>query len=165
MWSRRSSRKRRRAPSKPKLLVADQLLFVRLYRLFPSVLNAATIVQPETIIRWHRAGCRLYWYWKSRSHGGRPKNPMKIRCLIQEMSLANRLGSVPRIHGEPLRLEIEVLQLTIAKYMVRRGWVVTGLQDVPKEPRQPHLRIVPLISPSMAGASRLLDNRRQLDLP
>ena len=52
---------RRRVPSKPKLAVADRLLFVSLYRLFPSVLNAVAIVQPETIIRWHRAGFRLYW--------------------------------------------------------------------------------------------------------
>src|SRR5882724_9901217 len=57
---------RRRFPSKPKLAVADRLLFVWLYRLFPSVLNVAPIVQPETIIRWHRAGFRLYWRWKSR---------------------------------------------------------------------------------------------------
>jgi hypothetical protein len=64
---------RRRAPSKPRLTVADRLLFVWLYRLFPLVLNVATIVQPETIIRWHRTGFRLYWRWKLRSHGGRPK--------------------------------------------------------------------------------------------
>src|SRR5229473_8479599 len=64
---------RRRVPSKPKLAVADRLLFVWLYRLFPLVLNVATIVQPETIIRWHRTGFRLYWRWKLRSHGGRSK--------------------------------------------------------------------------------------------
>ena len=58
---------RQRVPSKPKLTVADRLLFVWLYRLFPSVLNAVTIIQPETIIRWHRTGFRLYWRWKSRS--------------------------------------------------------------------------------------------------
>jgi hypothetical protein len=62
---------RRRVPSKPKLAVADRLLLVWLYRLFPSVLNAVTIVQPETIIRWHRAGFRLFWRWQSRSRGGR----------------------------------------------------------------------------------------------
>src|SRR5258708_14286542 len=64
---------RRRVPAKPRLVVADRLLFVWLYRLFPSVLNAVTIVQPETVIRWHRTGFRLYWRWKSRSRGGRPK--------------------------------------------------------------------------------------------
>ena len=112
---------RRRIPSKPKLAVADRLLFVWLYRLFPSVLNAVTIVQPETIIRWHRAGFRRYWCWKSRSRGGRPEVPMEIRRLIREMSLANRLWGAPRIHGELLKLGIEVAQSTVAKYMAKSG--------------------------------------------
>src|SRR6266481_5612743 len=112
---------RRRVPSKPKLAVADRLLFVWLHRLFPSALEVITIVQPETIIRWHRAGFRRYWRWKSRSHGGRPKVPMEIRRLIREMSLANRLWGAPRIHGELLKLGIEIAQSTVAKYMARRG--------------------------------------------
>ena len=112
---------RRRGPSKPKLAAADRLLFIWLYRLFPSVLNAVTIVQPETIIRWHRTGFRLYWRWKSRSRGGRPKIPAEIRRLIREMSLANRLWGAPRIHGELLRSGIEVAQSTVAKYMARGG--------------------------------------------
>jgi len=90
---------RRRVPSKPKLSVADRLLFVWLYRLFPSVLSAVTIVQPETIIRWRRLGFRVYWRWKSRSRGGRPKVPLEIRRLIREMSLAIRLWGAPRIHA------------------------------------------------------------------
>ena len=112
---------RQRVPSKPKLTVADRLLFVWLYRLFPSVLNAVTIIQPETIIRWHRTGFRLYWRWKSRSRGGRPRIPGEIRRLIREMSLANRLWGAPRIHGELLKLGIEVAQSTVAKYMARSG--------------------------------------------
>ena len=112
---------RRRFPSKPKLAVVDRLLFVWLYRLFPSVLNAVTIVQPETIIRWHRAGFHLYWRWKSRCRGGRPKVPLEIRRLIREMSLANRLWGAPRIHGELLKLGIEVAQSTVAKYMAKSG--------------------------------------------
>jgi hypothetical protein len=112
---------RQRFPSKPKLSVADRLLFVWLYRLFPSVLAAIIIVQPETIVRWHRTGFRLYWRWKSRSHGGRPKVPLEIRYLIREMSLANRLWGAPRIHGELLKLGIEVAQSTIAKYMAKSG--------------------------------------------
>jgi hypothetical protein len=82
---------RRRVPSSPKLVVADRLLFVWLYRLFPSVLNAVAIIKPGTIVRWHRTGFRLYWRWKSRSRGGRPKVPVEIRRLIREVSLANRL--------------------------------------------------------------------------
>ena len=112
---------RQRVPSKPRLTMADRLLFIWLYRLFPSVLNAVTIVQPETIIRWHRTGFRLYWRWKARSQGGRPKVPVEIRRLIREMSLANRLWGAPRIHGELLKLGIEVAQSTVAKYMARSG--------------------------------------------
>src|SRR5712672_2282845 len=112
---------RQRVPSKPKLTVADRLLFVLLYRLFPSVLNAVTIIQPKTIIRWHRTGFRLYWRWKSRSRGGRPRIPGEIRRLIREMSLANRLWGAPRIHGELRKLGIEVAQSTVAKYMARSG--------------------------------------------
>ncbi len=112
---------RQRVPSRPKLTVADRLLFVWLYRLFPSVLNAVTIVQPETVIRWHRTGFRLYWRWRSRTRGGRPRIPEEIRRLIREMSLANRLWGAPRIHGELLKLGIEVAQSTVAKYMARSG--------------------------------------------
>ncbi|SEP45436.1 Integrase core domain-containing protein [Rhodospirillales bacterium URHD0017] len=101
--------------------MADRLLFVWLYRLFPSVLNAVTIVQPETVIRWHRTGFRLYWRWKSRARGGRPRITVEIRQLIREMSLANRLWGAPRIHGELLKLGIEVAQSTVAKYMARNG--------------------------------------------
>jgi len=110
-----------RVPSKPKLVVADRLLFVWLYRLFPAVLNAVTIIQPETVIRRHRTGFRLFWRWKSRARGGRPKVPIEIRRLIREMSLAHRLWGAPRIHGELLKLGIEVAQSTVAKYMARSG--------------------------------------------
>ena len=74
---------RRQAPSKPRPTSADRLLFVLLCRLFPSVKNAITIVQPDTVLRWHRSGFRLYWRWKSRSRGGRPKVAIEIRSLIR----------------------------------------------------------------------------------
>src|SRR3977135_4164619 len=111
----------RRLAPKPKLTVADRLLFVWLYRLFPSVLAAINIVQPETIIRWHRTGFRLYWRWQSRSRGGLPRIPLEIRRLIRDMSVANRLWGAPRIHGELLKLGIEVAQSTVAKYMAKSG--------------------------------------------
>src|SRR5258707_9803504 len=113
--------RRQRQPLRPKLTVADRLLFVWLYRFFPSALNAVTIIQPETVIRWHRTGFRLYWRWKSRCRGGRPRIPGEIRRLIREMSLANRLWGAPRIHGELLKLGIEVAQSTVAKYMAKSG--------------------------------------------
>lgn len=65
---------RRKAPPRPRLGVVDRLIFVWLYRLRPSVIDAISIVRPETVVRWHRAGFRLYWRWKSRSCGGRPPN-------------------------------------------------------------------------------------------
>jgi transposase InsO family protein len=110
---------RRRVPSKPKLTVADRLLFVWLYRLSPSVLNVVAIIKPDTVVRWHRTGFRLYWRWKSRARGGRPRIPAEIRGLIREMSLANRLWGAPRIHGELLKLGIEVAHSTVAKYVAK----------------------------------------------
>jgi transposase InsO family protein len=112
---------RRRVPSKPKLAIVDRLLLVWLYRLVPSVLSAVSVIEPQTVIRWHRMGFRLYWRWKSRSRGGRPRIPGEIRRLIRDMSLANRLWGAPRIHGELLKLGIEVAQSTVAKYMAKSG--------------------------------------------
>jgi hypothetical protein len=79
------------------------------------------IVRPETVIRWHRAGFRAYWRWKSRPRSGRPKTPLEIRQLIREISHANPLWGAPRIHGELLKLGIDVGQTTVAKYMARCG--------------------------------------------
>src|SRR6188472_663627 len=99
------------------------LIFILLYRLAPTVLEAVTIVQ-----RWHRAGFRSFWRWKSRRRPGRPKVPLEVRQLIREISLANPLWGAPRIHGELLKLGIDVGQTSVAKYMARRrrppsqGW-------------------------------------------
>ena len=106
----------------------DRLLLVGLYRLAPGILDALKIMRPETLLRWHRAGFRTYWRWKSRPLGGRPTTPEDIRRLIREMSVANPLWGAPRIHGELLKLGIDVGQTTVAKYMSRRrtppsqGW-------------------------------------------
>jgi hypothetical protein len=77
----------------------DRFLFVWLYHWFPSVLGAVAIVRPETIIRWHRAGFRAYWCWRSRNHVGRPKISADLRKLIGQMSRANPLWGAPHIHG------------------------------------------------------------------
>jgi hypothetical protein len=119
---------RRSAPERPALKAFDRLIFILLYRLAPTVLEAVTIVRPETIVRWHRAGFRTFWRWKSRRGPGRPKLALEIRQLIREMSLANPLWGAPRIHGELLKLGIDVGQTCVAKYMARRrrppsqGW-------------------------------------------
>ena len=98
---------RRTAPTKHAFSAIDRLIFVGLYRLFPKVRDALAIVKPDTIVRWHRAGFRSYWRWKSRPRGGRPTVPLEIRELIREMSIANPLWGAPRIHGELLKLGIK----------------------------------------------------------
>ena len=119
---------RRKSPKRLALSSIDRLLLVGLYRLAPGVLDALKIIRPETLLRWHRAGFRAHWRWNSRPLGGRPTTPAEIRRLIREMSVANPLWGAPRIHGELLKLGIDVGQTTVAKYMARRrrppsqGW-------------------------------------------
>src|ERR1700676_2340658 len=88
---------RRTAPKKQTFSSIDRLIFVCLYRLVPGVRGALAIVKPETVVKWHRAGFRLYWRWKSKARGGRPTVPLEIRKLIREMSIANPLWGAPRI--------------------------------------------------------------------
>jgi transposase InsO family protein len=100
---------------------SDRLFFIQLYRWFPSILKAITIIRPETVLRWHRAGFRRYWRWKSRSAGGRPQIHAELRALIWRMSVDNRLWGAPHIHGELLKLGFAVAQSTVAKYMAKKG--------------------------------------------
>ena len=111
---------RRQASGRVRMSNADRLAFVWLYRLCPAVVDVVTIVRPETLIRWHRRGFKAFWRWKSRSGGGRPPVPGEVRNLIREMSRVNGLWGAPRIHGELLKLGIEVAQSTVAKYMIKR---------------------------------------------
>jgi len=111
---------RRRVSGRVQLTNRDRLFLVMPYRWFPSVLKAITIIRPETLVRWHRAGFRRYWRWKSRSLGGRPKIDADLRALIRRMSAENSLWGAPRIHGELLKLGFEVGQSSVAKYMVKR---------------------------------------------
>ena len=106
----------------------DRWFFVQLYRWFPAILRVLTIMRPETLVRWHRAGFRRYWRWKSRRRGGRPPVETELRALIRQMSIENPLWGAPRIHGELLKLGFEVAQSSVAKYIVKRrvppsqGW-------------------------------------------
>src|SRR5258708_40070407 len=88
----------RTAPKKQTFSSIDRLIFVCLYRL--GVRDALAIVKPETVVKWHRAGFRLYWRWKSKARGGRPTVPLEIRKFFGPMSIANPLWGAPRIHGE-----------------------------------------------------------------
>src|SRR5262249_42111707 len=109
---------RRKVHGCVQLTNSDRLFFIQLYRWFPSVLKSITIVRPETLVRWHRAGFRRYWRWKSRDLGGRPQIDADLRALIRRMSVDNPLWGAPRIHGELLKLGFEVAQSSVAKYMV-----------------------------------------------
>src|ERR1700730_11521669 len=74
---------RRKSPARVRLWNIDRLLFVWLYRLYPSLLDAIIIVRPKTLIRSHRRGFRAYWRWKSRHVGGRPRIDCEMRALIR----------------------------------------------------------------------------------
>jgi len=111
---------RRKLRGRVQLANSDRWFFVQLYRWFPSILKVLTIIRPETLVRWHRAGFRSYWRWKSRSLGGRPQIDADLRALIRRMSIENPLWGAPRIHGELLKLGFEVAQSSVAKYMVKR---------------------------------------------
>jgi hypothetical protein len=119
---------RRRPHSRIRLTNHDRWFFIQLYRRFPAIRKVLTIIRPETLVRWHRAGFRCYWRWKSRPRGGRPQIDTELRELIRRMSVENPLWGAPRIHGELLKLGFEIAQSSVAKYMVERrgppsqGW-------------------------------------------
>src|SRR5258707_4708577 len=99
---------------------ADRAVFIWLYRRCPRILDAITIVRPETVVRWHRKGFAAYWRWRSRSLGGRPRISKELRDLIRRMRFENPLGGAPKIHGELLKLGIDLAQSTVSIYMVPR---------------------------------------------
>jgi hypothetical protein len=106
----------------------DRWFLVQMYRWFPLILEVVTIVRPETLVRWHRAGFRRYWRWKPYRREGRPLIEAELRALIRQMSRENLLWGAPRIHGELLKLVVELAQSSVAKYMVKQrgppsqGW-------------------------------------------
>jgi hypothetical protein len=118
----------RRAPHRLGLRTSDRTLLILMTWLWPSLIGLSRVVRPETILRWHRAGFRTYWRWKSRSRPGRPKIERELRELIRRMSEENPLWGAPHIHGELLKLGFEVAESTVSKYMAKRrgppsqGW-------------------------------------------
>jgi len=142
---------RRKVPGRVHLTNGDRWFLVQLYQLFPSILQVLTIIRPETLVRWHRAGFRSYWHWKSGWRGGRPRIGSDLRGLIRKISIENPLWGAPRIHGELLKLGFEVAQSTVAKYMVKRsgppsqGWR-TFLRNHAPDIAAMDLFVVPTIS-------------------
>jgi transposase InsO family protein len=139
---------RRKVKGRARLTSNDRWFLVQMYRWFPLILEVVTIVQPETLVHWHRAGFRRFWRWKSNSRGGRPRIEKELRALIRQMSMENWLWGAPRIHGELLKLGFEVAQSSVARYMVKRR-SKSGMADLSAKPRARHcsmdLFVVPTI--------------------
>src|SRR6266850_84604 len=151
---------------KLRLRWADRVLWVWLSCLWNDWRSALLIVKPETVIAWHRKGFRFYWRWKTRRCEGRPSVPPEIRNLIRQMSLANPRWGSPRIHGELLKIGIEVSQATVAKYMVRQQkppsqtWR-TFLNNHAKELVSADFFIVPTIAFQLLFVFVILDHDRR----
>src|SRR5712675_303743 len=99
---------RRRLHGRVRFTNNDRWFLIQLYRWFPSILQVLTVIRPETLVRWHRAGFRCYWRWKSLRRGGRPQIETELRALIRRTSIENPLWGAPRIHGELLKPEFEL---------------------------------------------------------
>jgi hypothetical protein len=125
---------RRRASKRPHLNNTDRFLFVWLYCWFPSVLGAIAIVRPETVVRWHRAGFRAYWRWRSRNRVGRPKVSIELRTLIGEMSCANRLWGHHAFMVSCSSLASRSPSRRRSVYVPPLWATVSGLADVSQQP-------------------------------
>ena len=109
--------KRKRA--RPSLNRLDRFFWTTLRYIWPRWSDVLVIVKPETVVGWHRTGFRLYWRWRTRSRGGRPKVSEEIRTLIRRMAAENADWGAPKIHGELLKLGVEVSERTVARYLQR----------------------------------------------
>src|SRR5215470_16593669 len=88
----------------PTLNSLDRLFWTLLHRCWSRWADVLVLVKPETVVGWHRAGFRLYWRWRSRPRGGRPKIDAEVRALIRCLANENASWGAPRIHGELLKL-------------------------------------------------------------
>ena len=110
--------KRHMRPSN--LTDADRIFWIVLARCWSRWRDVVFVVKPDTIVRWHRLWFRYYWRKKSRPKSGRPRIVSELRDLIRGMSAANPLWGAPKIHGELLKLGIQVSEATVSRYMPRR---------------------------------------------
>jgi len=109
----------KRKRPRPSLNGLDRFFWTTLRHIWPRWSDVLVIVKPETVVGWRRAGFRLYWRWRSRPHGGRPKITEEIRALIRRMAEENSEWGAPKIHGELLKLGFEVSERTVARYLRR----------------------------------------------
>ena len=127
-----------RSVKRPRLGATDRWLWVWLSRRWPQWRRALVIVKADTVIGWQRKGFRLFWTWKSR-HGqcGRPSVAKDIRQLIRRMSRENPLWGAPKIHGELLKLGINISELTVKSYLgATQRIAFAKLENVSGEPRE-----------------------------
>ena len=111
----------KRPKKRPQIRTKDRLFWIMLSRFWSNWQEPLIVVKPETVIRWHRKGFKLFWKFKSRRKGpGRPPISPEIRDLILKMAKANPLWGAPRIHGELLKLGIEISERTVSNLMPRR---------------------------------------------
>jgi transposase InsO family protein len=108
-----------RARRRPRPCWHDRLFWVVARRLCADWRRHLVLVRPETVLRWHRRGWRLYWWWRSGRPTGRPRVPREVRALIRRLSEENRLWGTERIRGELLRLGIAVSNGSIRRYRWR----------------------------------------------
>ncbi|MCP3918610.1 MAG: transposase [bacterium] len=99
---------------------SDRVFWIVLARCWGRWRDVVFVVKPDTVVRWHRLGFRYYWRRKSKPGSGRPRIAREVRDLIREMSSANPLWGAPKIHGELLKLGIEVSEATVSRYMPHR---------------------------------------------
>ncbi len=114
----------KRQRPRPPLTPFDRFFWSTLRQLWSRWSDVLVVVKPETVVGWHRAGFRLYWRWRSRQRGGRPKISPDVRILIRTMAVENATWGAPRIHGEVLKLGFDISERTVARYlrrMRRRG--------------------------------------------
>ncbi|MDP2886980.1 MAG: integrase core domain-containing protein [Ignavibacteria bacterium] len=109
-----------RKSRKPRIRPSDRFFFGILTSILSSWKSTLLIIKPETVIRWHRQGFRLFWRWKSQSEAGRPKIPRDQIALIKQMANDNPLWGAPRIHGEMLKLGFEISEATVQRYMTKK---------------------------------------------
>jgi putative transposase len=111
----------KRKNPRPMLGRWDRLFWVTLRQLWSRWPEVLVVIKPETVVGWHRAGFRLYWRWLSRRASGRPAVPSELRELIQRMARENPIWGAPRIHGELLKLGLEISERTVSRYLARMG--------------------------------------------
>jgi putative transposase len=104
---------------RPRLNPWDRLFWTTLRHVWSRWAEVLVVVKPETVVGWHRVGFRLFWRWRSRARGGRPKTTAEIRALIRRLAEENPTWGAPKVHGELLKLGFVVSERTVARYLRR----------------------------------------------